>query len=114
MALFRRGAKDATPDGVAPDETAPVADEPEPAVEDEVAPVRTGGPWDVEDEVPELPRVDLGAVRRSLLGSPGQLAAIGRSALDAARAFRALSRARRRLGAGLGYPNLGELLLDVA
>ena len=33
MALFRRGEKNATPDGVAPDETAPVPDEPEAEAE---------------------------------------------------------------------------------
>ena len=71
MALFRRGAKSAAPDDVAPDETAPVTDGPgEPdgtdealATDDSPATERRGGPWDVEDEVPDLPRVDLGAVR---------------------------------------------------
>lgn len=70
MALFRRGAKNATPDDVAPDETAPVTEEPasgEPGEADPVAdeaPVeRTGGPWDEEDDAPDIPRVDLGAVR---------------------------------------------------
>ncbi len=62
MALFRRGAKNATTDDVAPDETAPVTDTPEPALDDEPA-ERAGGPWDAEDDVPDLARVDLGAVR---------------------------------------------------
>ena len=70
MALFRRGGKNATPDDVAPDETAPVTEEPEASGEplaeaaDEAVPERAGGPWDVdEDDVPDLARVDLGAVR---------------------------------------------------
>lgn len=62
MALFRRGAKNATTDDVAPDETAPVTDTPEPALDDEPA-ARAGGPWDAEDDAPDLARVDLGAVR---------------------------------------------------
>ena len=62
MALFRRGDKKATPDDVAPDETA-VADEPDQGFEDEVEPGRTSGPWDLEDDVPDLARLDLGAVR---------------------------------------------------
>ena len=61
MALFRRGAKSASTDDVAPDETAPVTDEPGPSDEPEAA--RTGGPWDVDDDAPDLARVDLGAVR---------------------------------------------------
>jgi hypothetical protein len=63
VALFRRGAKNATTDDVAPDETAPVPDEPEPTPDDEPSAERRGGPWDLEDDVPELARVDLGAVR---------------------------------------------------
>ncbi|HEY0117813.1 MAG TPA: DUF3710 domain-containing protein [Cellulomonas sp.] len=47
---------------MAPDETAPVADEPEPEDGDEPASERAGGPWDAEDDVPAAPRVDLGAV----------------------------------------------------
>lgn len=62
MALFRRGAKNATTDDVAPDETAPVADGPEPGASEEPEAARAAGPWDVEDDVPELARVDLGAV----------------------------------------------------
>jgi len=64
VALFRRGDKNATPDDVAPDETAPGADEPEQGFEEDVAePGRTSGPWDADDEVPDLARLDLGAVR---------------------------------------------------
>lgn len=73
MALFRRGAKNATPDDVAPDETAPVTEEPGEtggtgptevaATADDAAGERSGGPWDEEDDVPDLPRVDLGSVR---------------------------------------------------
>lgn len=63
MALFRRGAKSATTDDVAPDETAPVADGTEPGPSEEPETVRPGGPWDVEDDAPDLARVDLGAVR---------------------------------------------------
>jgi len=55
--------------------------------------------------------------RRAVLGSlaltPGQIPTLLRTAADARRAFRALSRGRRLLGAGLAYPDLGELLLDV-
>jgi hypothetical protein len=67
VALFRRGAKNAAPEDVAPDESA-TADDAEPRPADEAQPVdegdaeRTGGPWDAEDDVPEVPRVDLGAV----------------------------------------------------
>jgi hypothetical protein len=63
VALFRRGAKNATTDDVAPDEAAPVADEPEESLAAEEGDGRTSGPWDVEDDVPDLARVDLGAVR---------------------------------------------------
>ena len=63
MALFRRGAKNATTDDVAPDETAPVTDGTEPGPSDEPETARPGGPWDVEDDAPDLARVDLGAVR---------------------------------------------------
>jgi hypothetical protein len=62
VALFRRGAKNATPDDEASDDVTPdVTDEPE-SNPDEEAPARASGPWDAEDDVPELPRVDLGAV----------------------------------------------------
>jgi adenosylhomocysteine nucleosidase len=55
-----------------------------------------------------------GAVLGSLARSPGQLPSLLRTAIDARTAFRALSRGRRLLGAGLAYPALGELLLDVS
>ena len=48
-----------------------------------------------------------------LLRKPGQLPALMRNALDARTAVRALSRGRRLLGPGLGYPDFGQLLLDV-
>lgn len=63
MALFRRGAKNATTDDVAPDETAPVTEGTEQASDDGPAAERTSGPWDVDDDAPDLARVDLGAVR---------------------------------------------------
>ena len=46
------------------------------------------------------------AVLGSLLRAPGQLPQLLRNALDARRALRALSRGRRFLGPGLGYPDL--------
>lgn len=52
-------------------------------------------------------RVDLRAVLQSLLASPWQLPALIRTGLEAERGFRALGRGRRRLGAGLGGPNVG-------
>jgi adenosylhomocysteine nucleosidase len=52
-------------------------------------------------------RVDLPAVLRSLLASPWQLPALVRTGLEAERSFRALRRGRRRLGAGLGGPDVG-------
>lgn len=52
-------------------------------------------------------RVDLPAVLRSLLVSPWQLPALIRTGLEAEWSFRALRRGRRRLGAGLGGPNVG-------
>ena len=54
------------------------------------------------------------AVLGSLARKPGQLPLVLRTAVDARRALRALVRARRRLGHGLAYPDLGELLLDVS
>jgi hopanoid-associated phosphorylase len=51
--------------------------------------------------------VDLPAVLRSLLASPWQLPALIRTGLEAEWGFRALRRGRRRLGAGLGGPNVG-------
>ena len=58
--------------------------------------------------------INYGAVFGSLLRQPGQLPALTRNAIDARTALRALSRGRRRLGPGLGYPDLGQLLLDVS
>jgi hopanoid-associated phosphorylase len=53
------------------------------------------------------------AVLRSLARTPSQIPTMLRTAVDARRAYRALSRGRRRLGRGLAHPDLGELLLDV-
>jgi len=47
------------------------------------------------------------AVLGSILRTPGQLPMLVRNAIDARTAYRALSRGRRLLGSGLGYPNLG-------
>lgn len=57
---------------------------------------------------------DVGAVFRSVLRRPHQLPALARIALDAGIARAALLRGRRQLGAGFGFPNFGELQLDVA
>ena len=57
--------------------------------------------------------VNLRSVLGSLARTPRQLPTLLRNAIDAKIAFRALSRGRRLLGPGLGYPYLGELLLDV-
>jgi hopanoid-associated phosphorylase len=57
--------------------------------------------------------VDRRAVLGSVLRAPGQLPSLLRNARDARSAVRALSRGRRLLGPGLGYPNLRQLLLDV-
>ena len=51
--------------------------------------------------------MDLPAVLRSLLANPGQLPALIRTGLEAERGFRALLRGHRRLGRGLGGPDLG-------
>ena len=59
-------------------------------------------------------RPDVLAVLRALVAAPGEIVPLARTGFDAARALRALSAARRRLGARLGYPNLGELVVDVA
>jgi hopanoid-associated phosphorylase len=59
-------------------------------------------------------RMDLPAVLRSLRANPGQLAALIRTGLEAERGFRALLRGYRRLGAGLGGPDLDQPLLDMA
>jgi adenosylhomocysteine nucleosidase len=53
------------------------------------------------------------AVFSSLARRPGQLPVLMRNAIDAQTALRALSRGRRLLGLGLGYPNLGQLLIDM-
>jgi hopanoid-associated phosphorylase len=58
-------------------------------------------------------RVDLPAVLRSLLARPGQLPALIRTGLEAERGFRALLRGHRRLGAGLGGPDVGKLPPDM-
>jgi adenosylhomocysteine nucleosidase len=52
-------------------------------------------------------RVNRRAVLGSVLRSPGQLPLLMRNAIDARIALRALSRGRRLLGLGLGYPDLG-------
>jgi hopanoid-associated phosphorylase len=57
---------------------------------------------------------DVGAVLRALVARPQDIVPLARTGVDAARALRALSAARRRLGPGLGYPDLRELLVDVA
>lgn len=62
----------------------------------------------------EMGRPDLRAVVRALAAVPSEVFPLARTALDASRALRALSAGRRRLGAGLGYPDLGELLVDMA
>ena len=59
-------------------------------------------------------RISRAAVFGSLLRAPGQLPALVQTAVDTRAALRALSRGRRLLGPGLGYPNLRELLVDVA
>lgn len=59
-------------------------------------------------------KISAAAVLRSLARTPAQLPALVRTAIDARIAFRALSRGRRLLGRRLGYPDLGELLLDVS
>jgi hopanoid-associated phosphorylase len=58
-------------------------------------------------------RISGAAILGSLARRPGQLPLLVRTAIDASTAFRALSRGRRLLGRGLGYPNLGELLVDM-
>lgn len=57
--------------------------------------------------------MDLPAVLRSLLAEPSQLLALIRTGLEAERAFRALLRGHRRLGARLGGPDVGELAPDM-
>ena len=53
-------------------------------------------------------------VLQSIARSPAQIRPLARLAIDAGVALGALLSARRRLGAGLAYPDLDELLLDVA
>jgi adenosylhomocysteine nucleosidase len=59
-------------------------------------------------------RIRGAAVLGSLVRTPAQLPSLLRTAIDAGAALRALSRGRRLLGPGLGYPDCGELLLDVS
>ena len=59
-------------------------------------------------------KVRRAAVLRSLAGNPAQIPSVLRTAADARRAFRALSRGRRLLGLGLACPDFSELLLDVS
>ena len=54
------------------------------------------------------------AVLRSLARAPAQIPSVLRTAVDARRALRALSRGRRRLGVGLACPYFRERLLDVS
>lgn len=65
MALFRRGAKSAAPDDVAPEDPQEL-DGPEGDDEPE-APARASGPFDAGEAAPEMPRVDLGAVQLPVL-----------------------------------------------
>jgi hopanoid-associated phosphorylase len=62
-------------------------------------------------------KMDLAAVLRSLLADPWQLPALIRTGLEAERAFRALLRGHRRIGARLGAglvgPDVGKLPPDV-
>jgi adenosylhomocysteine nucleosidase len=57
--------------------------------------------------------MDLPAVLRSVLARPGQLPALIHTGLEAERAFRALLRGYRRLGPGLGGPDLAQPALDM-
>jgi adenosylhomocysteine nucleosidase len=52
---------------------------------------------------------DLTGVLASLMRSPSQVPAVIRTALDARTARTALRRGRRLLGAGLGFPDFGQL-----
>ena len=58
-------------------------------------------------------RINRAAILGSLARRPSQLPLLVRTAIDARTAFRALSRGRRLLGPCLGYPDLGELFVDV-
>ena len=77
-------------------------------------PVHRGLPHAAQIGLTEQGRPDVGAVLRALIARPRDIVPLARTGVDAARALRALSAARRCLGAGLGYPDLGELLVDVA
>jgi hopanoid-associated phosphorylase len=57
--------------------------------------------------------MNLAAVLGSLLVRPAQLPALIGVGLDAERAFKSLLRGHRRLGPRLGFPDLGELAVDV-
>jgi hopanoid-associated phosphorylase len=61
------------------------------------------------DGTPDAP-----AVLRSLMRHPRQVPALIQTALDARAARRALLGGRRLLGPGLGFPDFGELQLNVA
>ncbi|MGH6609719.1 MAG: phosphorylase [Burkholderiaceae bacterium] len=58
-------------------------------------------------------RIDVLAVMRSVIAAPAQLPLLIRLARDTRMALSALAQSRRRLGTAMGYPNLGELRLDV-
>jgi hopanoid-associated phosphorylase len=57
--------------------------------------------------------IDVGAALRSLARAPAQWPSAARAAFDVGVALRALSDGRRRLGAGLAYPDFDDLLLDL-
>jgi adenosylhomocysteine nucleosidase len=57
---------------------------------------------------------DAGAVLRSLMRHPSQFATLMHTAMDARAARKALLSGRRLLGTGLGFPDFGELQLNVA
>lgn len=57
---------------------------------------------------------DVAAVLRSLMREPRQLPDLIWTALDARVAWRALHMARGQLGAGLGFPERGEVAFDLA
>lgn len=61
--MFRRRRRDDEPENVEPTDEEPVADEPAES-DEEPAVVPHGGPWDSEaEEVPEMERVDFGAIQ---------------------------------------------------
>lgn len=76
----------------------------------------------LDQEIPEVAikgmrqdgETDAWSVVRALTHRPGQLPALLQIARDAGIAYAALLRCRRRLGPRLGFPNIGEHLLDVA